>query len=292
MKSSIISDQIHDNLENALIVMKGMGYTYVELHKVFNKSIEECDDYEIDQIKQLLQKYEMNVSNIASTIFFMCPLYDHYQISLFKDSFPVVRGNINDHYEWLRKACRIANKLNCPYVRVFPFRFPDNEDIVVVGTLPDIDKIANIMKKAAHIAAEYQVTLVLENCPYSHCPKGEMTNLIVNKVNEPNFKLLWDPGNSYRAEKHKVPIVYRSLSLFEEWDVICDNVAHLHLKNYKYEETLEKPFVHKALCDGDINYETLFSQIKNTKYQGAYSLECETCYKETLQSMHDLKDLL
>lgn len=74
MERSIITDQVHPDLETALREIQKMGYRSVELHNVFGKSIEACTDEEVSQIKLFLDRYGMRVSNIASTICF-CVLY-------------------------------------------------------------------------------------------------------------------------------------------------------------------------------------------------------------------------
>lgn len=75
MKLSIISDQVSQNLEEALKIIVKEGYEYVELHNVFGHSIETCTKEEVEIIKHLLNRYHVKVSNIASTLFFLCPLY-------------------------------------------------------------------------------------------------------------------------------------------------------------------------------------------------------------------------
>lgn len=70
MKNSIISDQVSQDLEEALNIIVKEGYEYVELHNVFGHSIETCTREEVDEIQRLLKQYSVKVSNIASTIFF------------------------------------------------------------------------------------------------------------------------------------------------------------------------------------------------------------------------------
>ena len=52
--------------------------------------------------------------------------YAHLPLSLIHISFYAIEGDINTHLRYLENACRIAKRLNCPRVRIFPFRFPDN----------------------------------------------------------------------------------------------------------------------------------------------------------------------
>ncbi len=74
------------------------------------KSIEACSDEEIEQIKRLLDAYGMKVSSIASTIFFLCPLYESDQVSLFNPTFYTIEGDADAHLAYAGRACRIAKK--------------------------------------------------------------------------------------------------------------------------------------------------------------------------------------
>ena len=49
MYASVITDQIDEDLETALRIARLYGYTHVELHNVFGKSIEECSLKEINE---------------------------------------------------------------------------------------------------------------------------------------------------------------------------------------------------------------------------------------------------
>lgn len=290
-RSSIITDQVDQDLETACSIIKEEGYQNIELHNVFGKSIEECNKEEVQAIQEIVQRYELKVVNLAATIFFLCPLYEHYRVSSFNPEFHAIEGNVEHHLTMLRQACEIANALHCERIRVFPFRIPDNEEVVVVGTKQDQQKIMENFRKAIVIAKEYDITLAVENCPYSHCPKGEMTAGMIRELKDDHIQLLWDPANSYRAEKFRVPEEYLTRSLEEEYALIKDDITHVHVKNYTYDETLEKPFDHKALLQGDIDYHTLLPRL--VKDVDAYiSLEPEVSHEETLQSMRELRTVL
>ena len=284
MYTSVITDQIDENLETALRIARLHGHTHVELHNVFGKSIEECSPEEVDAILSLLGKYDMKVSCIASTVFFLCTLMKNDKVSLFNPSFHAIEGDVGTHLRYLKNACYIAKKLNCPRVRIFPFRFPDNRP-PVYGTQEHIALIMKNVQQAVQIAEEEHVTLVLENCPYSHLPKGYMSIQIVKAIKSSYLKLLWDPANSYRAYKENVPIEYLQYSLEEELHHIYPWIDHIHIKDYKYNAALDNPFEHIAVGMGDIDFRIIFSNLRKYGYENAVSLEAETGYNETLESM-------
>jgi hypothetical protein len=60
-----------------------------------------------------------------------------------------------------------------------------------------------------------------------------MTYELSSLVGSSNFKLLYDPGNSFRAEFLEFPEAYKEMSIFEEFGEIESEIRHLHFKEYK-----------------------------------------------------------
>jgi L-ribulose-5-phosphate 3-epimerase len=274
MLKSIITDQISMDLETALQAAQQAGFDAVELHGVWGKTIEDCSMEEVNKIKQLLTQYQLKVSNLATTIFLMCPLRDDYQLLPFHESFVVTKAyTFPEHLDALQRAIKIAKELQCPNIRIFPFRYPEN--YTVVGTTADLELISQRLTETMTFLNHQPITLVIENCPYSHCPKVEMTNQLVTMLNHPQIKLLYDPGNSYRADKHRVPQQYLQRAQIEEIPLTANHIQHIHLKNYHYDPLQIKPFIHKTLNQGDLDYYQIISQLQEYQVSAALSLEPE-----------------
>lgn len=256
MKKSIISDQVSPDLNIALDLISQSGYEYVDIHSAYGITIEDCTEEQVRAVKEALDARNLKCGCLASTIFFMCPLEEGDEISLFKPEFKVTLGNVEDHLKALERACHNADILECDKIRAFPFRFPDNKTDETTDR--EMDEITDCLSRAAAIAEKHHKTIVLENCPYSRCPKGEMTAQLVTRVNNPHLRLLWDPANSYRAVKSQVPDCYLTKSLMEEKETVLPLLGHLHAKSYQ--ETPEK-FMHKPLLEGDLDWPALFRDI-------------------------------
>ena len=106
------------------------------------------------------------------------------------------------------------------------------------------------------------------------------------------MRLLWDPANSFRAVKENVPKDYLLFSLMDELRYIYPQIGHIHIKDYHYDPSQQKPFVHKELFDGDIPYDQILTYLHNRGYDKVLSLEAEVPFQETISSMDKLKDTL
>lgn len=290
MKLSCITDQINQDIFVACKFLKQQGINNIEIHAVNHKSIESCNESDVLEIEEAIKMHDMNVVALASTIFMMAPLYPSDQIKDFHPEFYKLHGDLPTHYEALEKTLKLANRLNCKVVRVFPFRAPNNR--IIIGTKKDQHHITKYFKEATFLAKEHDVVLVVENCPYSHLPKGNMTFDVVKAVDSPNLRLLYDPGNSYRANKDRVPPHYLNTSLMDELKLIHPYIHHVHIKDYHYVVDLPKPYQHKVIGEGDIPIVEILEYLKANNYRHAISCEPELPYYETIDSLHAILRML
>lgn len=306
MHKSIITDQLSMDLEEALLIAQKYNYDYVEIHSLWGKTVEDLDENQVKKSKELLTKYDMKVSCIGSTIFFICPLYDDYKISNFNSNFLVSEGNFNQHLDKLRNAIKIASLLDTKVIRIFPFRAPVNKESI--GTDKDLDLIIEKLTIATKMVEGTDLILALENCPHSYLPKGTMTKKVIDKINSNNLKLLWDPANSFRAPVDTIPAQYKNIDLIDELEQIKDQIIHVHLKDYIKNSNIAnkanasspvqccsistKEFEHIAMGRGSINYRSLLEKLLATGYLNALSLEPEVDYGDSLESMKYLTSML
>lgn len=267
-------------------IIKAQGIDSIEIHAVNHKAIETLDETDIQAIEAAVSTFNMRVSVLASTIFMMAPLHPDDVIQDFHPEFYKVYGTIDDHLHYLKQTLQLANRLNCKVVRIFPFRAPINR--VVIGNNHDQQQIIAHFKQAVKLAKEHDVMLVVENCPYSHLPKGNMTYDVIRAIDSPYLRLLYDPGNSYRANKDRIPPVYLNTTLLEELAHIYPYIGHVHIKDYKYVVDQVKPYDHKVINEGDVPLSEIIKFLANNNYQQAISAEPELPYHQTIESLQAL----
>ncbi len=289
MNLSCITDQINQDIFVACRTLKQLHYSNIEIHAINHKTVEQFDEDDLVQIEQAIYQYDMNVVALASTIFMMAPNFSNDVISDFNPSFYKIEGTIQQHLDHLHRVCQIANRLSCKAVRLFPFRAPDQR--VVLGIKSDIEMIANHFKDAIKVAQTYDVILVVENCPYSYLPKGNMTYDLVKQVNSPYLRLLYDPGNSYRANKDRVAPQYLNITIMEELALVLPLIKHIHIKDYKYLINHPKPFWHVAFGEGDVPIREIINYLNTNNYHDFLSCEPEVRYYDTIKSLETLRSI-
>jgi sugar phosphate isomerase/epimerase len=269
MISSIISDQIDMDFEKALKTARN-HFEYVEIHSAWNKTVEDFDDSDVREIESLLHKYRMKVSCLSTTLFLMCPLYTEVEmLEPFSDTFLVYTGGMDEHYDMLRKCTELSRRLKTAHIRVFPFR---KEPGVHESLNEQLTAMEDRFVKAVDIAESQGCALLIENCPHSYLPQGDMTFQLASRIGRRGFALLYDIGNSFKSKFTAGGDEQGRTGVIEEYERIKELVRHFHFKDYGWRD---ERLGHAALGEGDVGYEGIYARIVASQIDACISLEPE-----------------
>jgi sugar phosphate isomerase/epimerase len=257
-KTGIITDQVSMDFEESLKAIREFKIEYIEIHALWWKNIEELTDDELSTVKKLIDKYELKVSNISSTCFLQCDLDDDSKIEIkaFDDYFITVFGDYEQHLKYLEKCIKCCHIFGTDKLRIFGFRKLKKYSNKI------IDQIVNKLEKPVNIAKKQGITLILENCPWTYLPNGKLSSEVVKKIDSPNLKVLWDPGNAFVSGTEPYPNDYLKVK---------DYLGHIHAKDFKRNNKEHT----QIFGEGDINYQDLIGSLIESDFQGVLSLEPE-----------------
>ena len=285
LKTSIISDQLSMDFEKALATAKN-HFEYVEIHSLWNKTVEDIDDTEAREVERLLKKHSMKVSCLSTTLFLMCPLYtDAGGLDKFSETFAVFTGELHDHLKMLEKCIGMANRFGTDLIRIFPFRLENLADLDYGMVMKDM---AAKLEGAVTLAETCEKCLIIENCPHSYLPRGNMTYNLVNLVGSSSLMLLYDVGNSFRSECLPFPEMYKRASIEQEYAMIKDHVRYFHFKDYR---KTDNGYEHTPLGEGNIDYSSLYSRINKEAVEKYISLEPEVDEEGVARSIENFSSM-
>jgi sugar phosphate isomerase/epimerase len=167
------ADEIDNDFTTQCQVVSDLGLKYLEIRSAWGVNILDLDAGQLATVQQTLAEYGLQVSSIGS---------------------PIGKIKITDefeqHLERMRQAADVAHLLNAPYLRLFSFFIPEDEN-------PDDhrDEVLARMRAIADVAEQAGVIAVHENEKeiYGDIPRRCLD--IVTSVDSPNLKLAWDPAN-------------------------------------------------------------------------------------------------
>ena len=280
-KLSVITDEIAQDLGHALEIASGeFGLGYVELRGAWNKNIINLDEKEIAEVRRLLKKHELQVTDIAS------PLFKTDWQGAPKSKYSPEKPQFGADYtyaqqeEVLERSIAAAKAVGTDRIRCFDFWRLDDPK-------PFRAAMDEKLRETADSVAGKNITLLLENEFACNTATGAEAARTLQAVPSPNLKVNWDPGNAaYRGEV-AFPGGFEKLPK--------DRIGHMHCKDVV--RKADGSYEWAAMGRGLIDYDGQFRALLQMGYSGTVSLETHwrgagSAEESSRQSMVGLKALL
>lgn len=279
---AVINDEISPDFDHACkVASQDFGLKWIELRSMWNKNVTALNDKEIADSVAILDKYNLQVTDIASPLFKVdwpgaplskeSPRHDQFHADFdFKAQTPLL-----EHCIELTKAFKTDR------VRCFDFwRLEDPK--------PYRAAINDTLRQAAETCAKSNVILVLENEMACNTGTGEEAAAVLAAIPNKNFMINWDPGNAGTFPANvPYPNGYDALPK--------DRIGHCHCKS-----VTRKPdgkYDWEPVGKGLIDWPGQLRALKNQGYHDGVSLETHwrgagTPEASTRVSMAGLKEAL
>lgn len=270
MQLSAITDEISQDFEHALDVLKEYGATGTELRGLWGTNIADLTDEQVERALAALRERGLEVVAL-STPFFKCDLEAksiNEGESVGRMHLAAPRG-LEQQMELLHRCIRLAKRFDTKLIRVFSFWRKE------ALTLDVENRIVEAFREPVAIAERDGVILALENEHACFLGTGEETARIMKRLDSPSFKVVWDPGNAFHAGEKPFPNGYDAI---KQW------VVHVHVKDAITVDTPDhgKQARWCVVGEGEIDYSGQFEALRRDGYSGYISLE--THYIPTLGS--------
>lgn len=233
------SDEISSNLEKQMETVKTLGMEYLCLRDVDGINIGKytLEDFS-EKVYPRLEKNNIKVSSLGSPVG-----------KIFIDD----EKGFNEQLIVLEELCRIAQALDCRYIRIFSFYIREGEH----GKYGD--EVIRKLKKLVEIAEKYNIILIHENEKDIYGDIAERCREIMEKVNSPYLKCAFDFANFVQCGEDTL----------KAYGLLKENIAYVHIKDANYSDS------QNVVCgtgEGKIR-EILKDLIIGRKYSGFLTLE-------------------
>jgi len=162
------------------------------------------------------------------------------------------RQNLDDAKTFIR----LAQQINCPYVRVFPNDFPKDQE-----RNQTIDLIIQGLLELGKYAKDYNVTVLMET--HGDLVQSADIEKIMQAASHPNVGLVWDIVNMWSVSKEPPEQVYAKLKKY---------IHHTHIKDMKFVDGKEK---YVLMGEGETPIFDAIDLLAKDGYKGYYSFEWE-----------------
>jgi len=196
----VITDEIDMDFAHACRVAAELGMNYVELHQLWNKNIHELSDAELADAHAILADHGLRTHLVCGMFFRPFSLADVELATM--ERHPLFL----EHMGRLERFIEIAHRFNAPNIRTFGFTrdiggtnpSPRSAD---GGGMDDttLDRIAKGIQIACDRLQREGLTLALENARSLYANTGGNMRRVLDRVERPNLKIIWDPANAHVA---------------------------------------------------------------------------------------------
>ncbi len=241
MKFGIITDEVSQDLKEALQLAVEFGLEAVELRSVADRLIHEYAADELRAIKEQVEAAGLTICALSTPIF-KCHLSQ--------------REEVAQHHTILKQALHAAEVLDVGILRAFTFWKEGDFQEALPKIVQEFKAIVPQLEAADRI-------LVVEPDPSVNASNAELLLQVLEAVDSPHVRALYDPGNHlwdpYGEEPY--PLAYERLQSL---------IQHVHLKD-AVQTNGETTAV--AIGQGEVGYQELLPRLQRDGYAGYLMVE-------------------
>lgn len=158
----------------------------------------------------------------------------------------------------------LAQKINCPYIRVFPNKIANEKD-----KIKTLDLIAKGLQELGGYAKGSNVTVLMET--HGDVVKSDDILYVMKSAANDHAGLVWDITNMWSVTKEPPGEVYPKLKRY---------IRHTHIKDLKIVDGKER---YTFLGQGDVPIFTAIDLLAKGGYKGYYSFEWEKLWHPEIE---------
>ena len=231
------ADEISPELEEQLEILARESINYMELRSVWNTNVLDLTDAELERVRVRTAERGIGISSIGSPI----------------GKVPVT-DSFGPHLERFRRALYAADVMGAPYIRVFSFFIPEDQEPALYR-----DEVLERMGVLAGEAEDSGVTLLHENEKeiYGGVPSRCLD--ILAGVGSPALRAAWDAANFVQCGIRPYKEGYASLRPY---------VEYVHVK-----DALSGSDTVVPAGEGDGQWPETLTALRASGFDGFFSLE-------------------
>ena len=238
---SAFGDEIDDDLDVQLRLLTELGIGHLELRKAWGIRVLELGDSQVTKVKDSCDRYSVAVSCIGSPI-----------------GKSPIHGPLDVVLEDLERAFEIAEAVGTNRIRLFSFYTPEDDG----DGQPErhIERAVSRLARLASLAERRAMLLLLENEAGLVGDTPERCQAILEGVDSPSLRFVWDTGNFPHAG------VARAAEL--GWPLVGSYLAHVQVKDAMLSDRTIT-----VAGQGDGRVPELLARLRDAGYLGFLALE-------------------
>ena len=239
-KLSAFADEVTEDFLAQVEYLAGERVGHIEPRFINEKNIMDLTKGELDEARTMIRDHGLKVSAIGSPI---------GKVRLDEPFEP--------HLDKFKHAVDLALFFETPYIRMFSYYAPEGKNIDDYR-----EQVTERMAAKVEVLADADVTMVHENEANIYGHSAENCVDLIEAVDSPKLRLVYDPANFVWGEK-------MTNNVEACWPVMKPYVVHIHIKDWK----LGAADVGSMPGEGDGQIRELLTELAAIDYDGCLTME-------------------
>jgi len=235
---SAFGDEIAEDVDEQLRVLHDLDIGYLELRSAWGTNVLELTDEEVPRLIERCEAHSIRVSCIGSPI-----------------GKSPIDGPIERVVDDFERITDIAKMVGTDRVRVFSF-YPESDGLQAER----VEEAITRLRVMAEVAVERNVMLLLENEGGLVGDTPERCRALVEGVNSPNLRYVWDTGN--------YPQMGFARSVDIGWPLLAEYTECVQVKDCRITDGTIT-----VAGEGDGQVRELLQNLRDAEYVGFLALE-------------------
>ena len=244
------ADEASTDFDNQIKATKELGWKHIETRGLCGGNLASITDSQFDEVCGKLEKAGVSFNCFGSGIGNWAK--------------PITEPP-DSSYEEMRKAIPRMQKLGIKLVRIMSF--------LVAKELREKDfrdEAVKRIKVIAKMAEDAGITCVHENCNSWGGLSLEHTLRLIEGVNSPALKLVYDTGNPVFDDDVRGEPPYKKQSSWEFYNAVREHVVYVHIKDGRFVDGKD---VYTFPGEGDGDARKILKDLLKNGYDGGFSME-------------------
>lgn len=254
------ADEAGPSIEEQIEATKALGWSDIESRNIDGKNIHDIPDGTFDEVAAKLEAAGIRINCFGSAV-----------ANWAKD--PTSDEDFERSKAELTRALKRMALLNTPMIRGMSFKIFDRTG----PCPPEVER--QVFEKVRYLVGMCEdagVLYVHENCMNYGGMSYENTLKLVEAVDSPHFKLVFDTGNPVNTNDYRGEPPYAKQSAWEFYRNVREHVHYVHIKDAVFEEETGGTFPKARFTfpgEGDGDVKRIVADLLATGYDGGFSME-------------------
>ncbi|MBE3583974.1 MAG: sugar phosphate isomerase/epimerase [Limnochordaceae bacterium] len=282
MRLGLITDEVGQDLEEAIALAQEFGIRDLELRTVWGRNVVDLTLAQVDQVRRRLEQVGMRVASVAGPVL-KCPWPSPHPRGAQTGegentgggtAVPVdlhggpAEASVEEHTGRLfQRELELAQAWDAPFIRIFSFWRQVGPTVLTDDE--ELDEIARWVAPLLPAAAAAGRQVLLENEYACSIGSGQDSRRLLERPELTGLGLIWDPGNAFWVGERPYPDGYEQVRRVDEGR----RVRHVHVKDARRTDRPEQPYEWVAVGEGEIDYPGQFAALARDGFDGVLSLE-------------------